>query len=133
MLSDPIADMLTRIRNASRVHKESVDVPASKFKEELAKLLVREGYLASIERVREEGSKFDTLRLGLKYGHKREQVIKHVERVSRPGRRAYVSSENLPRIHKGLGLAVVSTSKGLMADREARKAGVGGEVICIVW
>ncbi|AFZ68500.1 30S ribosomal protein S8 [Deinococcus peraridilitoris] len=133
MLSDPIADMLTRIRNATRVHKENVDVPASKFKEELAKLLVREGYIASVERVRDEGTKFDVLRLGLKYGNKREQVIKHIERISRPGRRAYVSHENLPRIHKGLGLAVVSTSKGLMADREARKAGIGGEVICVLW
>ncbi|WP_027481542.1 30S ribosomal protein S8 [Deinococcus pimensis] len=133
MLSDPIADMLTRIRNATRVYKDSVDVPASKFKEELAKLLVNEGYIASVERVRDEGAKFDVLRLGLKYGPKREQVIKHIERVSRPGRRAYVGRDTLPRIHKGLGLAVVSTSRGLMADREARRAGVGGEVICIVW
>lgn len=133
MLSDPIADMLTRIRNATRVYKDSVDVPASKFKEELAKLLVREGYLASVERVRDEGSQFDVLRLGLKYGAKREQVIKHIERISRPGRRAYVAHDSLPRIHKGLGLAVVSTSKGLMADRDARQAGVGGEVICVLW
>ncbi len=133
MLSDPIADMLTRIRNGTRVYKDSVDVPASKFKEELAKLLVREGYLASVERLSEEGAKTPVLRLGLKYGPKREQVIKHVERVSRPGRRAYVGRDNLPRIHKVLGLAVVSTSRGLMADRDAKKAGVGGEVICIIW
>ncbi|ADV68555.1 30S ribosomal protein S8 [Deinococcus maricopensis] len=132
MLSDPIADMLTRIRNATRSYKESVDVPASKFKEELAKLLVKEGFIAASERVSEEG-KFDVLRLTLKYGHKREQVIKHIERISRPGRRAYASVENLPRVQKGLGLAVVSTSKGLMADRDARKAGVGGEVICVLW
>lgn len=133
MLSDPIADMLTRIRNATRVHKESVDIPASKFKEQLAQLLVREGYVASCERTRDEGAKFDVLRLTLKYGAKREQVIKHIERISRPGRRAYVSHENLPRIQKGLGLAVVSTSHGLLADRDARKQGVGGEVICVVW
>lgn len=133
MLSDPIADMLTRIRNATRAYKESVDIPASKFKEELAKLLVREGYIAGVERVRPEGQKFDVLRLTLKYGQKREQVIKHIERVSRPGRRAYVSAENLPRIQRGLGLAVVSTSKGLLPDREARKQGVGGEVICVLW
>ncbi len=133
MLSDPIADMLTRIRNATRVHKESVDVPASKFKEQLAQLLAREGYLSSVERVRPEGSNFDVLRLGLRYGAKREQVIKHIERISRPGRRAYVAHDNLPRVQKGLGLAVVSTSRGLLPDREARSAGVGGEVICVVW
>ncbi|WP_034341389.1 30S ribosomal protein S8 [Deinococcus misasensis] len=131
MLSDPIADMLTRIRNATRTYKDSVDVPASKFKEQIAKILVKEGYLASYERVNE--GKFDVLRIQLKYGHKREQVIKHIERISRPGRRAYVSHEDLPRIHKGLGLAVVSTSKGLLADRDARKEGIGGEVICVVW
>ena len=91
MLSDPIADMLTRIRNATRTHKETVDIPASKFKEELARLLVREGYVQSVERTRPEGQKFDVLRVTLKYGDKREQVIKHIERISRPGRRAYVS------------------------------------------
>lgn len=133
MLSDPIADMLTRIRNGTRVYKESVDIPASKFKEQLGKLLVKEGYIASCERVRDEGMKFDVLRVGLKYGAKREQVIKHIERVSRPGRRAYVGADKLPRIQQGLGLAVVSTSQGLMPDREARKAGVGGEVICVLW
>ena len=131
MLSDPIADMLTRIRNATRTYKDSVDVPASKFKEQIAKILVKEGYLASYERVNE--GKFDLLRIQLKYGHKREQVIKHIERISRPGRRAYVNHEDLPRIHKGLGLAVVSTSKGLLADRDARKEGIGGEVICVIW
>lgn len=133
MLSDPIADMLTRIRNATRTYKETVDIPASKFKEQLAKLLAKEGYIASVERIRPEGHKFDILRLTLKYGEKREQVIKHIERVSRPGRRAYTSAENLPRIHKGLGVAVVSTSRGLLADREARKQGVGGEVVCLLW
>lgn len=133
MLSDPIADMLTRIRNATRTYKETVDIPASKFKEQLAQLLVKEGYIAAVERVRDEGAKFDVLRLTLRYGEKREQVIKHIERVSRPGRRAYVSHENLPRIQRGLGLAVVSTSKGLLADRDARKEGVGGEVVCVLW
>ncbi|WP_261663304.1 30S ribosomal protein S8 [Deinococcus sp. Marseille-Q6407] len=133
MVSDPIADMLTRIRNATRGYKESVDVPASKFKEQLAKLLVKEGYIASVERLRPEGEQFDVLRLGLKYGQRREQVIKHIERVSRPGRRAYLSAEHLPRVRNGMGLAVVSTSKGLLPDREARKEGVGGEVICVIW
>lgn len=133
MVSDPIADMLTRIRNATRGYKESVDVPASKFKEQLANLLVKEGYLASAERIRPEGEQFDVLRLGLKYGERREQVIKHIERVSRPGRRTYLGAERLPRVRNGMGLAVVSTSKGLLPDREARKEGVGGEIICIIW
>ncbi len=133
MLSDPIADMLTRIRNATRTFKETVDIPASKFKEQLAHLLVKEGFVTSVERVRDDGMKFDVLRVTLRYGVKREQVIKHIERISRPGRRAYVSHENLPRIQRGLGLAVVSTSKGLLADRDARKEGVGGEVVCVLW
>ncbi|WP_161883358.1 30S ribosomal protein S8 [Deinococcus alpinitundrae] len=133
MLSDPIADMLTRIRNATRTFKETVDIPASKFKEQLAHLLVKEGFVTAVERVRDDGMKFDVLRVTLRYGVKREQVIKHIERISRPGRRAYVSHENLPRIQRGLGLAVVSTSKGLLADRDARKEGVGGEVVCVLW
>ncbi len=133
MLTDPIADMLTRIRNANADRKESLDVPASKFKEAIAKILLAEGYLKSVERVRPEGAPGDMIRIGLKYAAKRETVIKHIQRVSRPGRRAYVSSETLPNIHRGLGIAIVSTSKGLMVDREARKIGVGGEVICEVW
>ena len=132
MLSDPIADMLTRIRNAVNGYKESVDIPASKFKEQLAGVLLAEGFVKTVERVKLENG-FEIIRVGLKYGAKREQVIKSIKRVSRPGRRAYVSSENLPRIHRGLGIAVVSTSKGLMVDREARKLGVGGEVVCEVW
>ena len=132
MLTDPIADMLTRIRNANSGHKESVDVPASKFKEQIAKILEAEGYVKSVERVKLE-SGFDVIRIGLKYGVKRELVIKSIKRISRPGRRAYVSSENLPKIRAGLGIAIVSTSKGLMVDRDARKTGVGGEVICEVW
>jgi small subunit ribosomal protein S8 len=132
MLSDPIADMLTRIRNAVNGYKESVDIPASKFKEQLAGVLLAEGFVKSVERIKLENG-FEIIRVGLKYGAKREQVIKSIKRVSRPGRRAYVSHENLPRIHRGLGIAVVSTSKGLMVDREARKMGIGGEVVCEVW
>jgi small subunit ribosomal protein S8 len=132
MLSDPIADMLTRIRNAVNGYKESVDIPASKFKEQLAGVLLAEGFVKTVERVKLENG-FEIIRVGLKYGAKREQVIKSIKRVSRPGRRAYVSHENLPRIHRGLGIAVVSTSKGLMVDREARKMGIGGEVVCEVW
>ena len=132
MLSDPIADMLTRIRNAVNGYKESVDIPASKFKEQLAGVLLAEGFVKTVERVKLENG-FEIIRVGLKYGAKREQVIKSIKRISRPGRRAYVSHENLPRIHRGLGIAVVSTSKGLMVDREARKMGIGGEVVCEVW
>jgi small subunit ribosomal protein S8 len=131
MLSDPIADMLTRIRNGVQVYKESVDVPASKFKEQIAAILVREGFLKKVERIDINGKPF--LRLTLKYGPRRERVINHIRRVSRPGRRVYVTAENLPNVRRGLGLAIVSTSKGLLPDREARKLGVGGEVICEVW
>ena len=131
-MSDQIADMLTRIRNAVNGYKESVDIPASKFKEQLAGVLLAEGFVKTVERVKLENG-FEIIRVGLKYGAKREQVIKSIKRVSRPGRRAYVSHENLPRIHRGLGIAVVSTSKGLMVDREARKMGIGGEVVCEVW
>ncbi len=132
MLSDPIADMLTRIRNAVRGYKETVDIPASKFKERIAQILENEGYVKGVERVKLE-SGFEVIRVGLKYGAKREPVIKSITRISRPGRRAYVTSDNLPKIHAGLGMSIVSTSKGLMVDRDARKSGIGGEVICEVW
>ncbi|MER3443105.1 30S ribosomal protein S8 [Calidithermus terrae] len=131
MYSDPIADMLTRIRNGLTVHKESVEVPASKFKEQIAQLLVREGYLKGLERVEVEGKPY--LRLILKYGPRREKVIQHIQRVSRPGRRVYVNAENVPVVRKGLGTAIISTSKGVLVDREARRLGVGGEIICEVW
>ncbi len=132
MLSDPIADMLTRIRNAVRGYKETVDIPASKFKERIAHILEQEGYVKGVERVKLETG-FEVIRMGLKYGAKREPVIKSITRISRPGRRAYVTSDNLPKIHAGLGMSIVSTSKGLMVDRDARKSGIGGEVICEVW
>jgi small subunit ribosomal protein S8 len=132
MLSDPIADMLTRIRNAVRGYKETVDIPASKFKERIAHILEKEGYVKGVERVKLETG-FEVIRMGLKYGAKREPVIKSITRISRPGRRAYVTSDNLPKIHAGLGMSIVSTSKGLMVDRDARKSGIGGEVICEVW
>jgi small subunit ribosomal protein S8 len=131
MYSDPIADMLTRIRNGLMVYKESVEVPASKFKEQIAQLLVREGYLKGLERIEVDGKPF--LRLILKYGPRREKVIQHIRRVSRPGRRVYVSAENVPVVRRGLGTAIISTSKGVLVDREARRLGVGGEVICEVW
>lgn len=131
MNSDPIADMLTRIRNALMVHKDLVDVPASRFKEEIARILVREGFLKGYDKVEVEGR--PVLRLALKYGPRREGGIQHIRRVSRPGRRVYVTAHQVPVVRKGLGMAIISTSKGVLVDREARKLGVGGELICEVW
>ncbi len=139
MLTDPIADMLTRIRNATMVFKDQVDVPASKFKEEILKILAREGFIQGYERVEVEGK--PVLRIFLKYGPVRktvrgrrpEQVIKSIRRVSKPGRRVYVSAREVPVVRKGLGIAILSTSKGVMTDREARRQNVGGEVVCEVW
>lgn len=131
MYSDPISDMLTRIRNGIQVNKHSVDVPASRFKEQIAKLLVREGFLLGLEKVDLEGKPF--IRVALRYGSNRQGVIQHIRRVSRPGRRVYVSAEQVPVIRRGLGMAIISTSKGVLLDREARRLGVGGEVICEVW
>jgi len=130
--SDPIADMLNRIRNAVAVGHGHVDVPASKFKRSLAQILVREGYLANVEDIQgENGHPF--LRIGLKYGPKRTPIIHSMTRVSKPGRRAYAKSKAVPVVRGGLGIAIVSTSQGLMADRDARRKGVGGEVVCEVW
>lgn len=131
MHTDPIADMLTRIRNAGAVAAPSVDVPASKFKKALAEVLVREGYLKSLEQVEKDGH--PTLRIGLKYGPRRSHVISEITRVSTPGRRAYSKAQDVPVVRGGLGVAVVSTSHGLMVDRDARRKNVGGEVICEVW
>ncbi len=131
MLSDPIADMLTRIRNATMVYKDTVDVPASRFKEEIVKILVREGFLKGYEKVDVDGKPY--LRLALKYGPRREQVIKHIRRISKPGRRVYVAAKEVPVVRRGLGIAIISTSKGVLVDREARRLGVGGELICEVW
>jgi small subunit ribosomal protein S8 len=131
MQTDPIADMLTRIRNAQAVHMASVDVPASKFKKSLADVLVREGYLKSIEEVEVGGH--PVLRIALKYGPKRTPVIHQITRVSTPGRRAYAKGKHVPVVRGGLGMSVVSTSQGLMIDSEARGKNVGGEIVCEVW
>ncbi len=129
--SDPIADMLNRIRNATAVGHAHVDVPTSKFKKALAELLVREGYLKDVSEVEVAGH--PQLRIGLKYGPKRKSIINELSRVSKPGRRAYTKSKHVPVVRGGLGVAIVSTSQGLMADRDARRAGVGGEIVCEVW
>ncbi len=131
MLTDPIADMLTRIRNAVAIAATSVDVPASNFKRALAELLVREGYLKGVDGVGEGIERI--LRIRLKYGPKRTPVIHSIQRTSKPGRRAYAKAKGVPVVRGGLGMAVISTSQGLMADRDARRMNIGGEVICEVW
>jgi len=130
-LSDPIADLLTRVRNAHSAGHPSVELPRSNMKSEIAKILKREGYIKDFTTEGQAGKK--TLRLYLKYGREDEPVIRGLRRVSRPGLRRYVNATELPRVLGGLGVAIVSTSKGLMTDREARKAKVGGEVLCYVW
>jgi len=130
-MTDPIADMLTRIRNASMVYHDSVDVPASNLKKELARILKQEGYIRDY-RVINDG-KQGIVRLYLKYGANKQRVISGLKRISKPGRRVYARRDQIPRVLGGLGVAVLSTSKGVMTDREARQQGVGGEVICYVW
>jgi small subunit ribosomal protein S8 len=131
MYTDPIADMLTRIRNAVAIANSEVDIPASKFKRALADVLVREGYLGSVNSVEVEGR--PVLRIGLKYGPRRAPVIHAITRVSSPGRRAYAKGKHVPVVRGGLGLSVVSTSHGLLVDRDARRKNIGGEIICEVW
>lgn len=130
-MTDPIADMLTRIRNATMRRKEQVDVPASKMHENIARILLEEGYIQSYRRLDEKTQ--GVLQLTLKYGDKRERVIEGLERRSKPGRRLYVDKDHLPRVRNGLGIAVISTSQGILTDRECRRRGIGGEVICYIW
>lgn len=131
MMSDPIADMLTRLRNACRAGRETVAVPGSSIKRELAQLLKREGFLSDVAEEK-EGAR-STLNLRLKYAGEHEPVIQGLTRVSRPGCRRYASSDAMPRVRSGQGMAILTTSSGLMTDREARRKRVGGEVICYVW
>ena len=131
-MSDPIADMLTRIRNANTAKHDTLDVPASKMKIAIADILVDEGYIAKYDLV-EDGS-FKTLHITLKYGvDKNEKVISGIKRISKPGLRVYANTEDIPRVLGGLGIAILSTNKGVVTDKEARKLGVGGEVLCFVW
>ena len=131
-MSDPIADMLTRIRNANIAKHDTVDVPSSKMKKAIADILVAEGYVKGYE-VIEDGIK-STLRISLKYGEtKNVKVITGLKRISKPGLRVFAGSENLPKVLGGLGTAIISTDKGLMTDKAARKAGLGGEVIAFIW
>ena len=128
-MSDPIADMLTRIRNAQAANKATVSMPSSRSKEAVAALLKEEGYIESIDK-EVDGSK-TSMKIGLRY-HQGKPVIAELSRVSRPGLRIYKNAKELPQVRGGLGVAVISTSKGVMSDREARKSGIGGEVICYV-
>jgi len=131
MQTDPIADLLTRIRNANAIYRESVEVPASKIKESIAKVLTREGYIKGYRVKVKEGKRF--IELYLKYSQDKERVITHLERVSKPGRRIYASKDEIPRVRRGLGICILSTPKGILTDKEARKEGVGGEVLCYIW
>lgn len=129
--TDPIADMLTRIRNANAAYHDKVDVPASRVKAAMLDILEKEGFVKSVENIEVDHHK--TLRVVLKYGANRERVIKGLKRISKPGLRVYAGVEDLPKVLGGLGIAIISTSKGIMTDKAARKAGLGGEVLCYVW
>lgn len=131
MMTDPIADMLTRIRNALQAHKEEVDVPSSNMKRRIAEVLKEEGFIKGF-RVIPDG-KQGVLRIFLKYDEEGLPVISGLRRVSKPGRRVYVGKEEIPRVMGGLGIAILSTSRGVMTDRKARKLGMGGEVVCYIW
>jgi small subunit ribosomal protein S8 len=130
-MTDPIADMLTRIRNANHVYKEKVDVPYSKLKLEIARILSEEGFIKNYKVVEEKGKPV-LIRVSMKYGDKRERVIVHIDRVSRSGRRIYASKKRIPKVIGGLGVAILSTSKGVLTDQQARQQGIGGEVLCFV-
>ncbi len=130
-MTDPIADMLTRIRNANMVKHEKLELPASKMKKEIADILKREGFVRDYEFI--EDSKQGVLRIFLKYGASEERVITGIKRISKPGLRVYAKADEVPRVLNGLGIAIVSTSKGVLSDKEARTQAVGGEVLAYVW
>lgn len=131
MMTDPIADMLTRIRNSNNAKHDSVDVPASNIKKEVAKILLNEGFIKGFDVI--EDAKQGIIRIDLKYGKNSEKVISGIKRISKPGLKVYVKNNEIPRVLGGLGIAVLSTSKGMMTDKQARSENVGGEVICYVW
>ena len=130
-ITDPIADMLTRIRNANSAKHDSVDVPASNMKKSIAQILVDEGYVKSFSVV--DDGKQGIIRIQLKYGANKTQVIQGLRRVSKPGLRIYTGVEDMPQVMRGLGIAILSTSKGIMTDKQARKENIGGEVLAFVW
>ena len=130
-ITDPIADMMTRIRNAGKAKFNSVDIPGSKMKIEIAKVLKNEGYIRNYKFIKDD--KQGVLRVYLKYGSDQESAIYRLERTSKPSRRVYVKSKNIKPVYNGTGIAILSTSKGIMADRQARKEKVGGELLCTIW
>jgi len=130
-MTDPIADMLTRIRNGNNAKHETVDIPASNMKKSIANILLEEGFIKGFDVI--EDGKQGILRIQLKYGKDNEKIISGIKRISKPGLRVYVKSDEIPRVLGGLGIAVLSTSKGIVTDKVARKEGVGGEVICYIW
>jgi len=131
VMTDPVADMLTRIRNANAVRHESLEVPGSRLKKEIAEILKREGFIKDVEYV--EDNKQGMIRIFLKYGPNQEKVITGLKRISKPGLRVYAKADEVPRVLSGLGIAIVSTSNGIITDKEARKQSVGGEVLAYVW
>lgn len=130
-MTDPIADMLTRIRNGNNAKHDSVDIPASNIKKEIAQILLDEGFIGGFDVI--EDGKQGIIRIELKYGKYNEKVISGIKRISKPGLRVYVKSDEIPKVLGGLGIAILSTSKGIKTDKDARKEGMGGEVICYVW
>src|SRR4030042_4202556 len=130
-MTDPIADMLTRLRNASSAHHDSVEMPFSKIKQSIAEILAREGYVGGFEIIK--GSSFDSVKMSLRYGPDREQLINGIRRISKPGLRVYTKNTDIPRVLGGLGMAIISSSQGVLTDKEAREKNVGGEVIAYVW
>jgi len=130
-MTDPVADMLTRIRNANTVGHSTVDIPASKVKKSIAEILQKEGYIKGFNII--EDGKQGIIRVQMKYGADKEKVISGLKKISKPGLKVYAKSDEVPKVLGGLGIAIISTSNGIISDKEARKLGVGGEVICYVW
>ncbi|NLN97531.1 MAG: 30S ribosomal protein S8 [Eubacteriaceae bacterium] len=130
-MSDPIADMLTRIRNANKEVHKTVEFPASNEKKAIADILLEEGYISKVEVI--EDTKQNIIKLTLKYGSNKERVIAGLKKISKPGLRVYVGKNDVPKVLNGLGVAIISTSSGVITDKQARKAGIGGEVLCYVW
>ncbi|ACI20486.1 MULTISPECIES: 30S ribosomal protein S8 [Thermodesulfovibrio] len=131
MITDPISDMLTRIRNAIKVKADKVDIPASRMKIEISKILKEEGFIKSYKIIKDK--KQGIIRINLKYTSEGDSVISNLQRISKPGRRVYVSKDEIPHVMGGLGVAILTTSQGVMTDKECRHKGVGGEVICYIW
>lgn len=131
VMTDPVADLLTRVRNANMVNHEKVEIPASKVKKAIADIFKTEGYIKDCEFI--DDGKQGIIRIYLKYGTSKEKVISGLKRISKPGLRVYAKKDEIPRVLGGLGTAVISTSKGIMTDKDARKQGLGGEVICYIW